>query len=240
MDKAADVIKDAEDNDDANDPTQDQIDTAEKELRDALNKKDADTKVSAVEDKVKKGEKPSPEDIQAAQDAIDKIDGSTDPNAPDYDKDKKELQDRLDLTKKIVEGEDRLKQDDIKDKPPEDVQDLKDAIDEGKKAIDSKDDKTIVDATKKIDDAIAQINKERIEVGIDSLAVDVNTLHIKTSVPGATVVIKINGVEIDTITTDGFGTFAKGLDAKLQGGQRVVLEAHKDGYNDGKFRTIVR
>lgn len=240
MDKAADVIKDAEDNDDANDPTQDQIDTAEKELRDALNKKDADTKVSAVEDKVKKGEKPAAEDIQAAQDAIDKIEGSTDPNAPDYDKDKKELQDRLDLTKKIVEGEDRLKQDDIKDKPAEDVEDLKNAIDEGKKAIDSKDDKTITDATKKIDDAIAQINKENIKVGVDSLTVGLESLNIQTSVPGATVVIKINDVEIDTITTDGFGTFAKSLDVKLQRGQRVTLEAHKDGYNDGQFRRTVR
>lgn len=241
MDKADKVIKDAEDNNDANDPTQDAVNKAEKDLRDALNKKDADTKVSAVEDKVKKGEKPAAEDIQAAQDAIDKIEGSTtDPTAPDYDKDKKDLQDRLDLTKKIVEGEDRLKQDDIKDKPAKDVEDLQKAIDEGKKAIDSKDDKTKTDATKKIDDAIVQINQESIKVGVDSLTVGLESLNIQTSVPGATVVIKINDVEIDTITTDGFGTFAKSLDVKLQRGQRVVLEAHKDGYNDGQFRRTVR
>lgn len=213
--------------------------SAEKELRDALNKKDADTKVSAVEDKVKKGEKPTAEDIQAAQDAIDKIDGSTDPNAPDYDKDKKELQDRLDLVKKIVEGEDRLKQDDIKDKPANDVKDLQDAIDEGKKAIDSKDDKTITDATKKIEDAIVKINQERIAVGVDSLAVGAKTLEIKTSVPRATVVIKIDGVKIDTITTDAFGTFSKGLKVGLKEDQKVVLEASKPGYNDGGFSDTV-
>ncbi len=213
--------------------------SAEKELRDALNKKDADTKVSAVEDKVKKGEKPTAEDIQAAQDAIDKIDGSTDSNAPDYDKDKKELQDRLDLVKKIVEGEDRLKQDDIKDKPANDVKDLQDAIDEGKKAIDSKDDKTITDATKKIEDAIVKINQERIAVGVDSLAVGAKTLEIKTSVPRATVVIKIDGVKIDTITTDAFGTFSKGLKVGLKEDQKVVLEASKPGYNDGGFSDTV-
>ena len=239
IDKATDVIAKAEDNDDANDPTQEAVDKAEKELRDALNKKDADTKVSVVEDKVKKGEKPEDKDIQAAQDAIDKIDGSTDPTAPDYDKDKKDLQDRLDLAKKIVEGEDRLKQDDIKDKPPKDVQDLKDAIEEGKKAIDSKDDKAKTDATKAIEKAIDQINKERIKVSIDSVAVDAESLLIRTSAPGATVVIKIDGVKIDTITTDGFGTFAKSLDAKLKDGQKIILEATKAGYNDGTFRTTV-
>lgn len=100
---AKDVIKAAEDNDDTNDPTQDAIDTAEKELRDALNKKDADTKVSAVEDKVKRGEKPTSEDIQAAQEAIDKIEGSKTPGDPNFDQDKKDLQDRLDKTKALEE-----------------------------------------------------------------------------------------------------------------------------------------
>ena len=80
---------------------------------------------------------------------------------------------------------------------------------------------------------------ERIIVGVDSLAVGAKTLEIKTSVPRATVVIKIAGVEIGKITTDSFGTFSKGLRDELEEGQKVVLEASKPGYNDGSFSDTV-
>ena len=219
------------------------MDKAKEDLDKAIAQKEADKAVDNAKDKVL-DPNASDEDknnaINDAQDKIDAIPGSTDPNASDYNEIKKDLQDKLDLIKKIKEGEDRLKQDDIKDKPAQDVQDLKDAVDKGKKEVDSKDSKTITEATKTIEKAINQINKERIKVGAASLGVGVTTINIRTSVPGATVVIKIDDVEIDTITTDSFGTFAKGLEAKLQRGQRVDLEAHKDGYNDGEFGRTLR
>lgn len=220
---------------DQNDPKTNQaaVDDAKKELDKAIAQKEADQAVDKAKDN------PSPENIGQAQNKIDAIPGSTDPSAPDYNKIKKDLQDKLDLIKKIKEGEDRLKQPDIKDKLPSDVEDLKKAVEDGKNALDSKDSKTITEATKTIEKAIDQINKERIKVGIDSVAVDVESLFIRTSVPNVTVVIKIDGVKIDTITTDGFGTFAKSLDAKLEGGQKIILEASKDGYNDGTFRATV-
>ena len=227
---AQDIIGRAKDNKNDNDPTQINVNDAEKDLRDAINQKNADDKVKVVEKAVKDGQKPTDEQIKAAQDAIDKV---ADPTA------KQELQARLDLAKKIVEGDDRLKQDDIKDKPKQDVDDLKKAVEDGKKTLDSKDNKTITEATKVIEKAIDQINMERIIVGVDSLAVGAKTLEIKTSVPRATVVIKIAGVEIGKITTDSFGTFSKGLRDELEEGQTVVLEASKPGYNDGSFSDTV-
>ena len=80
---------------------------------------------------------------------------------------------------------------------------------------------------------------ERIKVGVESIAVGMKTLEIKTSVPGATVKIKINDVLIDTIETDGYGNFSKGLETALQKKQKIVLEASKPGYNDGTFRDRV-
>ena len=80
---------------------------------------------------------------------------------------------------------------------------------------------------------------ERIVVGVDSLSVGLKTLEIKTSVPGATVKIKIDGVLIDTIKTDAYGNFSKGLKVALQEDQEIVLEASKPGYNDGKFSETV-
>ena len=227
--------KDVKKKGDQNDPNTDQnaVDKAKEELDKAIAQKEADKAVDKAKDN------PTPENIGQAQDKIDAIPGSTDPSAPDYNEIKKDLQDKLDLIKKIKEGEDRLKQPDIKDKLPSDVEDLENAVKEGKKAIESTDSKTITDATKSIEKAIEQINKERIKVSIDSVAVGIESLFIRTSVPNVTVVIKIDGVKIDTITTDGFGTFAKSLDAKLEGGQKIILEAKKDGYNDGTFRTKV-
>ena len=227
---AQDIIDRAKDNKNDNDPNQTKVNEAEKDLRDAINQKNADDKVKVVEKAVKDGQKPTDEQIKAAQDAIDKV---ADPTA------KQELQARLDLAKKIVEGDDRLKQDDIKDKPKQDVDDLKKAVEDGKKALDPKENKSKTDATKTIEKALNQINMERIIVGVDSLAVGAKTLEIKTSVPRATVVIKIAGVEIGKITTDSFGTFSKGLRDELEEGQTVALEASKTGYNDGSFSDTV-
>ena len=242
--EALDKGKEVKQKGDNGDPNTNQaaVDKAKEELDKAIAQKEADKAVDKAKDN------PTPENIGQAQNKIDAIPGSTDPSAPDYNKIKKDLQDKLDLIKKIKEGEDRLKQDDVtggKDgktpkKPAEDINDLKKAVEDGKKAVDSKDSTTITDATKTIEKAIDQINQERIKVGVRSLSVGMKTLNIRTSVPGASVVIKIDDVELDTITTDAYGTFAKGLKTSLQKGQRVTLEAHKDGYNDGQFRRTVR
>lgn len=233
---ALDKGKDVKEKGDKNDPTidQDKVDKAKEDLDKAIAQKEADKAV----DKAKAD--PTDQNINDAQDKINNIPGSiTDPTAPDYNKIKKDLQDKLDLIKKIKEGEDRLKQPDIKDKTPSDVEDLTNAVENGKKVVDSKDSKTITDATKAIEKAINQINQERIEVGVKSLRSGLETLEIQTSVPEATVVIKIGDNKIGTITTSPFGTFSKGLREPLKSGQKVTLEASKAGYNDGIFSESV-
>ena len=236
--KAKDVLEKAKDKDDNNDPTQTKVDEAEKELRKAIAEKIADTAVDKAKDN------PTPENIKDAQDKIDAIPGSTEPNAKDYNSIKKELQDKLDLIEKIKEGEDRLKQDDVTgkegvpQKPGDLINDLKKAVEEGKDAL-NKEEK-MPEATEKIDDALKKIDMERIKVGVNSLGVGLETLEIRTSVPDATVIIKIDNVVIDTITTSAYGTFSKGLREGLKAGQRVILEASKPGYNDGKYRETVK
>ncbi|WP_282925289.1 Ig-like domain-containing protein [Peptoniphilus genitalis] len=232
---ALDEAKKVKDKGDNGDPNTNQaaVDKAKENLDKAIAQKEADKAV----DKAKNA--PTPENIGDAQNKIDAIPGSKDPESEDYNPIKKELQDKLDLIKKIKEGEDRLKQDDIKDKPSKDVDALKDAVEKGKKAIESGDNKTITNSTKEINDAIVQINKESIKVGAASIAVGLKTLRIRTSVPGATVIIKIDGVEVAKIVTDAYGTFSQGLNEGLEEDQEVTLEASKPGYNDGIFNDTV-
>lgn len=233
-------VKEAGDNGDPN-TNQAAVDKAKAELDKAIAQKEADKAVDQAKDA------PTPENIGQAQNKIDAIPGSTDPTASDYNKIKKDLQDKLELIKKIKEGQDRLKQDDVtggKDgktpkKPTEDINALKKAVEDGKKAVDSKDSKTVTDATNTIEKAINQINMERIRVGVRSLTVGMKTLEIRTSVSRATVVIKVNGETITTITTDGYGTFSQGLSEGLKADQEVTLEASKAGYNDGRYSDTV-
>ena len=225
-------VKEAGDNGDPN-TDQKAVDKAKENLDKAIAQKEADKAV----DKAKAD--PSDQNINDAQNKIDAIPGSTDPTASDHNPIKKDLQDKLDLIKKIKEGEDRLKQPDIKDKTPSDVEDLKKAVEDGKKVVDSKDSKTVTEATKAIEKAIDQINKERIKVGVESLGRGLETLEIRTSVPGATVVIKIGGKTIKTITTSSFGTYSQGLSEGLKADQDVTLEASKVGYNDGIYSETV-
>ncbi|CAC9931661.1 hypothetical protein PEPCOX59622_00949 [Aedoeadaptatus coxii] len=251
MDKADDVIKAAEDQNDKNDPTQNDVDQAEKELRDALNKKDADTKVSVVEDKVKNGEKPSPADIQAAQEAIDKIDGSIVPNAPDYDKDKKELQDRLDKAKTV----DKLV-DEIKDapkpgdkgydtKPKEVTDDLEKAkeeaqktIDDYKKPEDQKDPnvKTPEKAKEDLDKAIEEYNKEQVVVGVAVPSAGFNSLSITSLQPNVKITITVAGkpqLTDKNLSTSPTGKLTVSLDKPLESGQKVEITGSKAGLMDG-------
>ena len=241
-------VKDLGDNGDQN-TDQKAVDKAKENLDKAIAQKEADKAVDKAKDKVLDPNASDAEKNNAIKDAQDKIDaipGSTDSSdTENYNPIKKDLQDKLDLIKKIKEGEDRLKQDDVTGnnntpkKPAEDINALEKAVEDGKKALDPKENKSKTDATKTIEKALNQINMERIIVGVDSLAVGAKTLEIKTSVPRATVVIKIAGVEIGKITTDSFGTFSKGLRDELEEGQTVVLEASKSGYNDGSFSDTV-
>lgn len=81
---------------------------------------------------------------------------------------------------------------------------------------------------------------EKITVEVESLYNGQYTLDIKTSVPEATVVVKINRQIIATITTDGYGRYALGLENELLNGQRVEITADKTGYIQGRFRESVQ
>ena len=218
-------VKEAGDN---GDPNTDQaaVDQAKENLDKAIAQKEADTAV----DKAKNN--PSDQNINDAQDKISQIPGTVDDNPI-----KKELQDKLDLIKIIKEAEEETQKDGYKDKPSADKTALENAITDGKENL--KNNTKITESTKTIQEKLDIIRMERIKVGVESIAVGMKTLEIKTSVPGATVKIKINDVLIDTIETDGYGNFSKGLETALQKKQKIVLEASKLGYNDGIFRDRV-
>lgn len=258
MDKAADIIKDAEDNDDANDPTQDAVDQAEKELRDALNKKDADTKVSAVEDKVKNGEKPSPEDIQAAQEAIDKIEGSTDPTADDFDKDKKDLQDRLDKAKALDDLKDA--KDDLdkaidkaveEKKPAEEIDKAKEDSKTGGDIInnggDGKTAEEIVKVVEKIKETTKILGQSAIQIRIDSANYNSRNIALTTNPGKCKVTITIRyaagGEETLETTTGPAGTATILLKTPLQEDDYIVVKASQDAstkdYLDNSVSTSV-
>ncbi|MFR4400853.1 MAG: Ig-like domain-containing protein, partial [Peptococcus niger] len=243
MDKAADVIKDAEDNNDANDPTQDAVDQAEKELRDAIKKKDADTKVSAVEDKVKNGEKPAAEDIQAAQDAIDKIEGSTDPTADDFDKDKKDLQDRLDKAKALDDLKDA--KDDLdkvidkaveEKKPAEEIDKAKEDSKTGGDIInnggDGKTAEEIVKVVEKIKETTKILGQPAIQIRIDSANYNSRNLALTTN-PGRcklsiTIYYAAGGEETIETTTGPGGVATILLKTPLQLDDDIVVKASQD------------
>lgn len=218
---------------DAGDPNTDQkaVDKAKDDLDKAIAQKEADTAVDKAKDN------PTPENIKDAQDKIDAIPGSKDPKAKDYNPIKKDIQDKLDLIKIIKEAEKETQKEGYKDKPTQDKTALEKAIADGKENL--KNNTKITESTNTIQEKLNIIRMERIVVGVDSLSVGIKTLKIKTSVPGATVKIKIGGVLIDTIKTDAYGTFSKGLEAEIQEDQEIVLEASKPGYNDGIFNDTV-
>lgn len=244
---ADDVISRAEDADDTNDPTQEKVDTAEKELRDALNKKDADTKVTKVEDAVKNGEKPSPEDIKAAQDAIDKIDGSIDPNAQDYDKDKKDLQDRLDDAKTIDELVDKIKDapskendpkydtkpDDVKKELDKAKEDAQKTVDNYKKPDNQKDPdaKTPKDAKKELDDAIDKYNQEQVTMVVRRPSIGSNQLAITTLQGDVALEIFVdNKLQKTGLSTNAIGDAVINLDlAFTSADQEIKVIGSKDG-----------
>lgn len=230
---ALDKAKEVKEKGDNGDPNTDQkaVDKAKEDLDKAIAQKEADKAVDNAKDN------PTPENIKDAQDKIDAIPGSKDPKAKDYNPIKKDLQDKLDLIKIIKEAEKETQKEGYKDKPAKDKTALEKAIADGKENL--KNNTKITESTATIQEKLNIIRMERIAVGVDSLSVGMKTLEIKTSVPGATVKIKIDGVLIDTITTSSYGTFSKGLLEGLNENQEVVLEASKPGYNDGAYEDTV-
>ena len=180
---------------------------------------------------LKKRTDPKPPTQKELDDAKDKIEKAIE-NKKKTDEERQKLKDI------IKEAEEETKKDGYKDKPESDKTALEKAIADGKENLANN--TKIVESTTTIQEKLDIIRMERIRVGVDSLAVGMKTLEIKTSVPGATVKIKINGVLIDTIETDAYGNFSKGLETALQKKQRIVLEASKLGYNDGIFRDRVQ
>ncbi len=215
---------------DAGDPDTDQdvVDKAKENLDKAIAQKEADTAVDNAKDKVldpNASDADKDNAINDAQDKIDKIPGTVNDNPI-----KKDLQDKLDLIKKIKEGEDRLKQDDVtggKDgktpkKPQEDIDKLKKAIQDGKDALNKNEKGKFGEKTKEIEKAINILNQDRINVTFEAVSYGSKTLFLRTSVPGARITVSINGkiitkskarnkegklVDVDYVTTDAFGTY---------------------------------
>lgn len=213
------------------------LDKAIQDGKDALVKtNDGTPKDKALEKAIKDAEDlkkrtdpkpPTQEELNNAQKEIEKA----------IENKKKTDEERQKLKDIIEEAEKETQKEGYKDKPTQDKTALEKAIADGKENLANN--TKITESTNTIQEKLNIIRMERIKVGVDSLAVDLKTLEIKTSVPGATVKIKIDGVLIDTIKTDGYGNFSKGLKVALKENQEIVLEASKPGYNDGRFTDTV-
>lgn len=227
---------------DENNTTQGAIDQAKKDLDNAMNKKDADEKVKVVEDKVKKGEKPSPDEIQAAQDAIDKIDGSKTPGDKDFDQDKKDLQDRLDKAKALDELKDAKGALDKAIDKAEEEKKPKDETDKAKKESKKADEiikdggsgKTADDLVKEVEN-IKEITKKlgqpAIQITIDS-AINNSSDLILTTNPGRckvniTIYYDNGGEKKYEETTDPNGVASIKLEKPLQVDDFIKVTATK-------------
>lgn len=245
---AKEVLKDAKDKDDSNDPSQTQVNTAEKELRDAINQKNADDKVKVVEKAVKDGQKPSEDQINEAQEAIDKVADTTA---------KKELQDRLDKAKLIDELKgkvDNAPKDDkdhpeYKTKPSDVIKALEDAKKEAEKVIkDYKDGTTIAEKTpeeakKALDDAIADYNKEQVVVSFKRPVSGSKRLIIHSLQDYVTIEIYVAGqrkLETKTLLTSSVGGLTVTLEEALKSGQEVKIIGKKINLQDGESTLDVK
>lgn len=249
---AQDILERAKDNKDDNDPTQTQVNTAEKELRDAINQKGADDKVKVVEELVKDGQKPSEEDINKAQEAIDKV---TDPTA------KKELQDRLDKAKALDELKDA--KDDLdkviakaveENKPKDETNKAKKESEKADEIIkNGGDGKTAEDLVKEVE-SIKEITKKlgqpAIQITIDSAIYNGNNLIFTTNPGRCKIFINIyhdDGTEKTIETTTGpAGSGSVLLDKPLQVGDYIEVKAtrklkptDKPDYLDNSTSTYV-
>ena len=236
MDKATKVINKANDANEKDKPIQEDIDKAEEELRDAINQREADKAVDNAKDKVldsTASDADKEKAINDAQDKIDAIPGSKDPESKDYNPIKKELQDKLDLIKKIKEAEKETQKEGYKDKPGKDRRELEKVIKEGKENL--KNNTNITESTTKIEKALEKIRKESILVSIRDPKVGDQSITITTYPSLCEVEVFINDISKDKIKTNGFGTYSFTLDEPIKSGTTIEVKAHKDGYNDDSY-----
>lgn len=81
---------------------------------------------------------------------------------------------------------------------------------------------------------------ERIVVATDALGRGTMRMFIKTSVPDASVEVRIAGKLLTTIRTDGLGEYNLSLNDALISRQKIELIATKEGYNSGRYVSIIR
>ena len=246
---------------DENKTTQDAIDQAKKDLDNAINKKDADEKVKVVEDKVKAGNKPTPDEIKEAQEAIDKIDGSKTLGDKDFDQDKKDLQDRLDKAKALDELKDAKGALDKAIDKAEEEKKPKDETDKAKKESKKADEiikdggsgKTAEDLVKEVEN-IKEITKKlgqpAIQITIDSAINNSGDLILTTN-PGRCkvniIIYYANGGEKKyEETTNPNGVASIKLEKPLQVDDFIEVTATKklkpddeSDYLDNSTSTIV-
>ena len=104
--------------------------------------------------------------------------------------------------------------------------------------------KVVVEDTKtgnKSEPAIVKVQElERIVVETDALGRGTRRIFIKTSVPDASVEVKIAGKLLTRIRTDGLGEYNLSLNDALTSRQKIELIATKEGYNSGRYVSIIR
>lgn len=224
--------------------TQENVDETTKKIRDAMDQKEAEDAVKELEDKQKAGEKITPEKVKDAQDKIDNLPGQIiDPDAPDYNKDKKDLQEKLDsvenleLLKHYVEQANvRLGQEDIGTKPAEIVNELTESKNAGQTIIDAKGEGStaaqIEKAVDRIIKALEEIDKEFARVRVTSLRAGDKAIFVKTLPASARVRVFINGELVKDFYTSPVGDGLLPLDKALASSDIVRVEVQADGYLD--------
>ncbi len=226
--------------------TQDQLDKAEKGIRDAIAEKEATDAVNDLEKKQKDDDPtndPTEEEIKDAQDKIDKVPGSTNPEDSDFNETKKNLQEKLDsvenleLLKHYVEkAKDRLGKEDISAKPAEIVNELTQSKNAGQTIIDAKGKGStaaqIKEAVERIIKALEEIEKEFATVSVSAVRAGDEAIFVKTLPAPARVRVFINGELVKEFYTSPVGDGLLPLDKALESTDVIRVEVHAEGYLD--------
>lgn len=167
---------------------------------------------------------PTQEELNNAQKEIEKA----------IENKRKTDEERQKLKDIIKEAEEETQKEGYKDKPGKDRRELEKAIKEGKENL--KNNTKITESTTKIEKALEKIRKETIKVGLKDPRVGDQRITITTYPSYCDVEIFINDISIDTIKTNGFGTYSYRLGEKIKPGTTIELKATKKGeFNEGKF-----
>ncbi|MDO5717294.1 MAG: hypothetical protein Q4Q17_05785, partial [Tissierellia bacterium] len=249
-------LKDAIENGETvkNDPnaTQEQVDEATQKIKEAMDQKAAEDAVKALEEKQKEGQPITPEEIQDAQDKIDKLPGSIeDPTAPDYNQDKKDLQDRLDKVKAVEELKDLVEKADevlndeekIKEKPAEIVEKVVTVKEKGDIILVDNGATTeiekLLEVIKELKQALEDIEKDFVSISIRQISAGTKSIQIKTRPIRANIIIFVDGNEIASGKTDGLGNATVTV-RELSEGQKIKVKGSHPGYLDNEVSTVVK